>query len=223
MPMLIPYLQNQQKNEFSPVVLVVGRQRMGKTTTALTLGYEMEGDEFDPRGQLVNSVKEFGHAWKRYNNKVIVYDEVGQELDPFRAMNNLNRVFSHIVQTQAYKRNVLFVILPHATDVVKGHRKYVNAVVHIVGRGSYKLYAVYSWHADMNDSKLRMTLIEHVTKVPLPPKHILSYYKNEREKDMKDKILDRELASLEPKPPKTLGRPLEKPKLEIPKPRVVQI
>lgn len=200
-PLIIRYLKHQLKTGFSPIILVVGRQRTGKTSLALRLAYELEGKDFDVEKQMFFDIPSFIRAIDKYTKKVIILDEAGVELDPWKAMDNRNRAYSHIIQTQAYKNNVIFICLPFASEFGKTHRKHVQAVIHCTKRGSYNLYSAWSWHPDLNFTKIRMTTVENVRKVSMPPEEIYNVYKNKYEKQMKKQIMDSELKKFEPKQP----------------------
>lgn len=194
--LLIEYLANKQRRGFSPICLICGEQRLGKTMLAFKMAWELKKYKFDPRKHYFTSVKEFAMAYFKNDNTVLIYDEIGDELDPFRAMDNLNRAFSKIIQTQAFHRNILFAILPYAIDFTKGHRKYVKVVVEVIKRGRYKMYSTYTWAANLNETKIRLTHLETMTGVPLPPYHLEDYYKTKVEKVTKDEIMNRQLVKL---------------------------
>lgn len=194
--LLLEYLANKQRKGFSPICLICGEQRLGKTMLSFKLAWELKKYEFDPKKHYFTSVKEFAMAYFQNNNKVLIYDEIGDELDPFRAMDILNRAFSKIIQTQAFHNNILFAILPYAIDFTKGHRKYVKVVVEVVKRGRYKMYSTYTWAANLNETKIRLTHLETMDGVPLPPYHLEDYYKSKLEKSTKDEIMNRQLVKL---------------------------
>jgi hypothetical protein len=194
--LLLQYIRNERRNGYSPIIEVVGRQRKGKTLTAMRLGYELDGAAFKIEEQLKVNAIDVIRAYDKFNGRTIIYDEVGKDLDVYRAMDDINRAISHVIQSQAYKTNVLLLVLPFASDLGKSHRKHVNAVIYVYARGCYRLYSTYSWHADINDTPIRMKLMEDVRGVPLPPKHILDFYKANIEKQTKQDILEQELNKL---------------------------
>jgi len=196
MSVILEFAANKQSQGFSPIILICGEQRLGKTMLAFLMAWQLIKEKFEVDKHYFTSVNEFALAFDKYNNKVLIYDEVGQELDPFRAMDKLNRAFSHIVQTQAFKTNILFVVLPFAIDFTKGHRKYVKAVIEVRKRGVYKAYSTYTWAANLNESKIRLMHLETMYNVPMPPQHIVDYYKSKKEKQTKDEIMQKELVKL---------------------------
>lgn len=215
MPLLIPYIRGQMKKGYSPIILIVGRQRTGKTTLALRIAYELEGERLDVENQIFFDVEHFIKAIDKYTQKVLILDEAGVELDPFLAMNKKNRAYSHIIQSQAYKSNCILVCLPYASEWAKTHRKHISAVIHVKSRGYYSLYSAWSWHPDLNFTKIRMQHIESVRGVPLPPASIYNVYKTKYEKVIKQEIIQQELKKFEPKV-QTWGQARTLPISELP-------
>jgi hypothetical protein len=197
MVVLLDYIRHQQANGYSPIIEFCGRQRMGKTRTAIRFALELDGDKLDLKEQLHVNALGVIKAYDKFNGRCIIYDEAGKDLDPYRQMSEISRAVSHVVQSQAYKRNVLFICLPFASDIGKTHRKQIDAVVHIYARGCYKLYACFRWHADLNDSPIRMTLMEQVFGVPKIPQYLEDYYSAYVEKQTKQDILNEEITKLE--------------------------
>ena len=194
----IIYLRNMLRKKKSPIILICGRRRMGKTMLALRLAEEIQPD-FDIKNQMFFEVSKFAHAINKYENKVLIMDEGGIELDPMRAFETKQIVYSHIVQSQGYKNNLIFLVLPVAIDFGKRHRYHVDAVIEVKGHGSFTLYRCNKWLANLNYSKITQERIESIKGVPLPSHHIKEYYLKVIEKDMKKTILEKEISKLLPK------------------------
>lgn len=197
MTILMQRIRNQTAAGYSPIILIVGKQRRGKTMFALTIAHTLEGNNFNMEEQLKVNALDICKAYDKYSGKVLIFDEGGKELDLYRAMDEVNRAISHVIQSQAYKRNVLIIISPFANEIGKGHRKHVDAVVEIYKRGAYRLYALYSWYADINDTPVRMIGMEDIERIPLPPPEVVAYYKQYKEKQTKQEILTDEIGKLE--------------------------
>lgn len=211
MTIFIEWVKNRIRKGFSPIILIVGKQRIGKTCLGLRLSYEIDRN-FDCDKQLFFEVRQFAKSVRKYDNKVLLLDEAGIELDSYRYSDARQRCFSHIVQSQAYKQNTLFIVLPHSSDLAKCHRKYVDALIVVMGRGTYTMYKPSVPYWDMNDIDFRTKKIEIVIDVPLPPDHIFNAYKNKFEKQVKEGIIDAEIDRLD----KFLEKAKGKKAIEIP-------
>lgn len=195
-PLSISWTKNRIKRGFSPVILIVGKQRMGKTFTALTWAYAVDKN-FNPEKQMFFDILSFAKAMQKYNNKVLILDEAGIELDTYRYSDMRQRAFSHIVQSQAYKQNTLLLVLPHASDMAKCHRKYVDALAVIYARGCAIVYKPVIRYWDMNDIDIKSRKMEIISEIPLPPSWLINEYKSRYEKQIKQGIMDSELDRLD--------------------------
>ena len=194
--MFVTWARNRIKRGYCPIVLVTGEQRSGKTCMALKFAYDLDPN-FNPDEQLFFKVIDFAKAVMTKTRKVLVLDEAGIELDRFRYADARARCFSHVVQTQAYKQNTLFVVLPHNSDIAKCHKPYIKMLLVVLGHGHYKAYIPRTRYWDMNDMIITTKMIEDVYDVPLPPEHIYNAYKERYEKQIKYDILQGEINKLE--------------------------
>lgn len=195
-PMFVTWARNRIRRGYCPIVLVTGEQRSGKTCLALRFAYDLDPD-FNPDEQLFFKVIDFAKAVMTKTRKVLVLDEAGIELDRFRYADARARCFSHVVQTQAYKQNTLFIVLPHNSDIAKCHKPYIKMLLVVRGHGHYKAYIPTTRYWDMNDMIITTKMIEEVYDVPLPPEYIYTAYKERYEKQIKEDILKGEISKLE--------------------------
>lgn len=194
------FIYSQFRAKFSPIVLFVGEQRTGKTQTALRYAYDLQprltGDKFDFNLQFTSNATDFILQYNKCSNKILIFDETGADLDSYRSADAINRIFSHVIDSQAYKLNPVFLCLPFAVDFPKSHRKHVDAVVHIIRRGVHSIYATFSWHANLNDTKIRMLKIQTVINSPMPPKWLSDLYAKDKQVEEKEKIMDAQIQKL---------------------------
>jgi len=195
-PLFLTWARNRINRGYCPIVLITGKQRSGKTCLALELAYELDKN-FNPDAQLFFKVIAYARAVMQNNNKILLLDEAGIELDRFRYADARARCFSHVVQTQAYKQNTLFIILPHNSDIAKCHKPYIDMLIVVRGHGHYIAYIPRTKYWDMNDMMITTKKIEEVYNVPLPPEHIYQNYKQRYEKQIKVDILEGEIKKLE--------------------------
>lgn len=188
MPLLLDYIRHQTKMGFSPIILFVGRQRMGKTALAMEIAHEID-PKWDPKTNMMFRIEDFAEAYDTHEKSILILDEAGVPLDPYEHASITQRVYNHIVQTQAYKQNIVFLVLPFASEIGKQHRKHVDAIVEVIWRGVYKLYRTRSWRSDLSNKPPMLETIEIVGGVPLPPPHIWEWYKGEGQKTYKESIM----------------------------------
>lgn len=196
--LLVQYIRNKLKKGYSPIILFVGRQRVGKTALALRIAYEIN-PSFNAATDMFFRVEEFAEALHKGTSKVLILDEAGVSLDPYEHMSIQQRVYNHIIQTQAYKNVVVFLVLPFASEIGKQHRKHVHAIAQVFARGCYKLYRCQTWHADLSNKPPRLIDVETVVGVPLPPKHIWDVYLTNGQDTYKRDIMDLQLSILQKK------------------------
>lgn len=191
-PVILNHIRNQIKKGYSPIILVVGQQRSGKTALALRLAYEINND-FNTQTDMFFKIEDFAQAISENTHKVFILDEAGIELDPYEHMAIHQRVYSHIIQTQAYKNNVIFIVLPFASEIGKRHCKHVNAILEVFGRGCFKTYSAHSWRSDLSMRPPRLTHMETFVGMPLPPDNIWKPYIESGQKIYKEGIMSLQL------------------------------
>lgn len=189
MTLLLDFIRNQRNAGFAPIILFVGRQRIGKTALAMTTASEIQ-TSWNPKELMMFKIEEFADAYDMHDNSILILDEAGVSLDPYEHASITQRVYNHIIQTQAYKSNIVFLVLPFASEIGKVHRKHVDAIVEVVGRGVYKLYRTRTWRSDLSNKPPRLEIIEIVCDVPLPKKEIWDWYKLEGQNIYKKSIME---------------------------------
>lgn len=202
--LVLTYIENQIKKGYSPIVLFVGRQRTGKTACAMRFAWELD-HKWTPE-LMTYKIEDFVNLYDKYNNKIIILDEASVPLDPYEHANITQRVYKHVIDTQAYKQNIVFLVLPFARGIGKQHRDHVNVIVNMRGRGYYQAKAVLSRHDDLSFRVPWTMIIEEVWGIPLPPKEIWEQYKlggqavyKQNIMEMQKQMLQRKLQKTEPK------------------------
>ena len=195
-PLVIQFIKNRMSKGYSVIILVVGGTRTGKTALALKLA-SMLDPKFDIEKDLFFEIDKFAIAISSQTNKIYVLDEAGIELDPYEHMAIHQRVYSHIVQTQAYKLFCLFLITPFASELGKRHSKYANVLMVVLNRGCYKAYSVHAWHGDFSQKPPRISELETIIGVPLPPTVIWKPYIEKGQAIFKESILDLQMQMLD--------------------------
>lgn len=186
--LVIQHLKNEIKKGYAPIVLFVGRQRVGKTAMSMRFAWEL--DHSWTTDLMTYKVEDFVEIYDKYNKKIIILDEAGVTLDPYEHMSITQRVYSHVIQTQAYKQNVVFLVLPRAKNIGRQHRDYVDIIIHVRGRGCYTAKVVVSPHDDLSFRPPFQWIAEEKFGVPLPPAHIWKPYLESGQKQYKENILE---------------------------------
>lgn len=201
-PIFLKWIMSQINAGYSPLVLIVGRQRVGKTALALYWAWligQLRGHPFNIKTDMFFSVLDFATMTKQESNKTWVIDEAGVSLDPHGHAMLDQRVYSKIVQTQAYKSNVVFLVLPFARGIGKEHRDYVDVILSVTSRGTYKMEYIYKNYSQLNFRPFFKELFEMRYGIPLPPGHVWDEYKNNKQDEYKTTILNEQLEMLKTK------------------------
>jgi len=170
----ITYLKNQIRRGYAPIVLFVGRQRSGKTATSMLFAHQL--DPSWTTDLMTFKIEDFVDLYDKHNKKILILDEASVPLDPYEHMNITQRVYKHVIDTQAYKQNIVFLVLPFARGIGKQHRDYVNLIVYVKRRGYYVAKAVFAAHDDLSSRPPFAWIVEEKADVPLPPPHIWKPY-----------------------------------------------
>jgi hypothetical protein len=127
------------KKGFSPMILIVGKQRMGKSTFALWLGNKIiryfHHKPLDPsRNTFYDPIK----VVKKLNEiqkEVIIVDEAAAVVNAKEYYSKMHIALEKIVATQGYLANTYIFVAPFSSDIAKAFRKHFNYLVFIRRRG----------------------------------------------------------------------------------------
>lgn len=116
--------------KFTYVVLVQGYMQMGKSTFVKFLCDKLSMQRFgcywDHKKYCARNLEEFINLIDKYNDKIIVYEEASREIHVSRHYSDLNLFFNVLMQTQAYKHNLIFLVFPHSASISKQQRYFIN-------------------------------------------------------------------------------------------------
>lgn len=200
---LVNWLRREIKHNNSPIVLFTGRPRSGKTFFAMRVAHEVYPNKFDFT-HVVKDIKEFAQLFKKLNHDIIILDEASSSLYVYDWNSIYQRVFSIINDTQAYKYNIVFIILPQAIELGKLQRYKVDAVVETHRFGKDKVFYKYLIHLKRySDLSMRPPLLkliaENIGPVPQPPEHIVKPYLELQQKQFKEDILQTQIEAMDKK------------------------
>lgn len=146
----LPNIIGDIQDGYSPIILICGRQRIGKTRFGVTLAnifsvflyYQwLNPDEsffLEPKRVLQNMTDE--------GYQIFVLDEAGASgsgINKRQWYSELNELFDYVLQTQGTLQNIYIFILPFASDLTTDIRKYVDYLMAGKKRGLFKSYKIY--------------------------------------------------------------------------------
>jgi len=201
----VNWLKREIRNGNTPIVVFCGRQRSGKTATAMRFAYEIYPDKFSFEN-VTSDVEKFVELYEKFDHNIIILDEASDSLYVYDWNSLFQKVFSTINDTQAYKQNIVFLILPMVHKLGKIHRYDVDGIIMTRKLRNWEtkkqeIYYKYQIHMKQyNDLTMRpprvMTILDWCGPVPLPPPHIWDTYLSEGQKQFKDKIMQKNLAAM---------------------------
>ncbi len=202
---LINWLRREVRNGNTPIVVFCGRQRSGKTAFALRAAHELYPKKFTYEN-LVGDIENFGAVYVKNNHNVIILDEASDSLYVYDWNSMFQRVFSVINDTQAFRHNIVFIILPQVHKLGKLHRYDVDAIIRTTKRKNYEtrkdeVYYKYKIHLkNYDDLTMKpprcMTILDWCGPVPFPPPHIWDPYIKQGQEEFKNKIMKKNMAAM---------------------------
>jgi hypothetical protein len=151
--------------KFTLVMLVQGYMQMGKSTFTWylmdSLSRKKFGVAWDYKKYCARSLEEFIDMIDKYNNKLIVFEEASKDISIQKWYNDMNFFFNVIMQTQAYKHNLVVLVFPHSASISKRQRYFINLGIEILERIDIQnchatvfkptIYKRRFWRLDEND------------------------------------------------------------------------
>lgn len=147
---ILPAIMGDVQDGYSPILLVCGRQRKGKTRFGSTLANIFSiflyyryfnpkiGFFLQPR-KLLQEITDEGY-------QIFVLDEAGSSgsgINKRQWYSELAELFDYVLQTQGNLNNIYIFILPFASDLTTDIRKYVDYLMSAKRKGLFKGYKIY--------------------------------------------------------------------------------
>lgn len=196
MPLILKYCENQIKRKLYPVILVVGRQRTGKTFFALWLAEQiamMRREKFDIESDMFFSIEDMALRYKEARKKALILDEASVSLLALESNSIHQRVFTKIMDSQAYLENILIICLPSASSMGKYHIQQITALVEMRGRGYYSFFGIVKRYSDLTRKPPFAFEIETLSGIPLPSAPTVKRYLELGQTVFKQDILDAQI------------------------------
>lgn len=113
-------LKYRAKHRQNNIIIIVGRQRSGKSWAGLKICEYMD-KKFD-RNAMCFGMKQFMNFVKNYKRRWILFDEIGVELDSATWWTIPNRIMKYVAETYASRQLNLVMTLPHLSGMLKQTR-----------------------------------------------------------------------------------------------------
>lgn len=184
---------DQVKKDYSPIILIVGKQRRGKSNMGLAIAdklmHHFHNRSFEPKKNLFFDPLELIIRMEEATQEPLIIDEAGVGLNAQEFYSHLNIAMNKIIQTQAYRNNVYILILPMAVNLAKIHRRFINFRLNMVARGVARVHKYIVRYEDFGEKKMKNPFIflEHFTH-PFFQGQVWDEY-TEMAKEKKDEVL----------------------------------
>ena len=166
-PTVVKKIAQRYKAGYSPVVLIVGKMRIGKTTKAYLFA------------QILSQML-FNHSWEWRNNTIVSFDQFVEKIDnpnpEILIIDECQRIFSKrdifkadsvlfskLITSQAYKHYIVMLILPRASALATEHAYNVNYVIPVSNRKLCQPYRIESneWDIALKQKKINKFPLSH--------------------------------------------------------------
>lgn len=135
-------LYKKIKRGFSPTVLIIGQQGIGKSFLGLFLAYIhtllMRGEKFDFKAwsfyDILNVISKVQDAY----NQAFLIDEAGDILNVKEWYEKTHLAVNSMLNTQRFRKNLYIFISPFACDIDKSVRKHFDFQLFVTAHGRYK-------------------------------------------------------------------------------------
>lgn len=205
----MPYYE--MRDNFSPIIMICGRQRSGKSFIANWLAWRYKQlfnhkEDFKLIDRTFYNPKEAMKMIKKINHQPVIIDEAGAIFYKTEWYAQFAILFNKIIQTQGYKANAYIFVSPFGNEVVKSLRKHIDYLILVRRRGIIKVKKLPKKYDNMNDEIPKPFLLQNnkVPKNAIPEKDWKEYEKFsiEKKKEMEEKYgVDVEAADIQNKDP----------------------
>ena len=147
---IIPSIIGDVQDGYSPILLVCGRQRKGKTRFGVTLAnifsVFLYYSHFDYKNGFFLYPRKLLQAITDEGYQILCLDEAGSfgsGINKREWYSELAELFDYVLQTQGNLNNIYIFILPFASDLTTDIRKYVDYLFSAKRKGLFRGYKIY--------------------------------------------------------------------------------
>lgn len=171
------------KAGYSPLILICGNQRKGKSFIGVWLCYtfmKMMDKDYNPIKNTfydpVKAVDDLGDV----NKEAWLIDEAGSIVHRREWYKKTNIALDKIIQTQAYKTMLYIFISPFASDIDKTFHKHFDFIFRVDDRGRFKVFQIFKKFDEFNQEKAIRRMFLDDVKLTLKdvPTDIWKTYQN---------------------------------------------
>jgi hypothetical protein len=179
------YMIDQVLKYFAPIVLICGKQRMGKSSYGLTildLLYYVFRKKYLQSKDITNFVhfnaREFIEQTLTATRSVIIIDEASKDLSKSDWFSLINQVLAKIIETQGDLNNIYIIILPHASRLAPQYKIYIDLKIVMKRRGEAKIWFMKKDHGELSGDikKVSRAIFWGIWKLPKPPIDLWNAY-----------------------------------------------
>lgn len=135
MSVLIDFLLNKSKC-YTVTGIVQGETQKGKSTSAYTimrmLHKKRYNEEWDYTKYCARSLEEFIDIFDKYDHKFILYEEASRDINVATWYDTMNKLFNILLQTQAYKHNLVLIVMPMSLGISKRQRRFITIGIEVI-------------------------------------------------------------------------------------------
>lgn len=140
---LVYQIFKKLSNGYSPLIVICGSQRIGKSFVGNWLCYlfsSMTGKPFDPTKSTFYEPMEAIRDLEYKSRESLLIDEAGDILDVREWYYQSHQALKSIINTQGYKTMLYIFISPFTTDIDKAFRKHFDFQIRVDARGRMKTF-----------------------------------------------------------------------------------
>lgn len=184
---VLGYCISQMRNGFSPLIIIVGKQRVGKSFIAVWLAYNISkffNKEFDPIKNTFYDPEEVIKNLYNFQKQPIIIDEGGAVLSKNEWYSKIAIAMDKIVQTQGWLSFCFIVCSPFGADVFKSFRKHFDMMIYVRKKGVFVVKKIPKKYDDMTGKVFKPYWLQQVKikKGAVPAELWAAYDKYSREK-----------------------------------------
>jgi hypothetical protein len=123
------------------------------------------GEKWDFEKYCARSIDEFISMIKKFDGKLIVYEEASKDISIDKFYDDINHAFNIIMQTQQYKKNLVCLVFPFSVSVSKRQRYFIKLGLEVEEKISDEethatvfkptIYTRSFWTLDENDLRYK--------------------------------------------------------------------
>jgi hypothetical protein len=163
---LLGRIISEMKRGYSPIIVIVGKQRTGKSFFAIWLcaiiHHFFHDSKFDPAIHTSYDPLAVSNIIDVALKEPILIDEAGAIYNKQEWYEKVTRAMGKILQTQGFRCNCYIFVAPFGNDIVKDFRKHFDYICHTTSRGNIIVKKVIKKYDEINDVKVKTHYYERI-------------------------------------------------------------